>query len=101
MKRRRVQFTATARRHVLREREWWIANREHVEAFASDIDRAINLIATLPGVSASYPPVAGMRRVFLERLGLHVYFTYDDDSVIVRAVWGARRRRGPRLSDAP
>jgi hypothetical protein len=30
-----------------------------------------------------------------------VYFTYDDDSVIVRAVWGARRRRGPRLSDAP
>jgi hypothetical protein len=78
-----------------------MANREKADAFASDLDRAINLIATLPGVSSSYPPVAGMRRVFLERLGVHLYFTYDDDSVIVRALWGARRRRGPRLSDAP
>jgi plasmid stabilization system protein ParE len=101
VKRRRVQFTATARRHVVRERDWWANNREQVEAFASDLDRTINLIATLPGVSASYAPVPGMRRVFLERIGIHVYFTFDDDSVIVRAVWGARRRRGPRLADAP
>jgi hypothetical protein len=42
-----------------------------------------------------------MRRIFLERLGVHVYFTFDDKMVIVRAVWGARRRRGPRLADAP
>ena len=42
-----------------------------------------------------------MRRVFVERIGIHVYFTFDDDTVIVQAVWGARRRRGPRLADAP
>jgi hypothetical protein len=42
-----------------------------------------------------------MRRVFLERVGVHLYFTFDDESVIVRGVWGARRRRGPRLADAP
>lgn len=101
MKRRRVQFTATARRHVVREREWWIKNREQVEAFASDFARTMNLIATLPGVSSSYTRVPGMRRVFVERIGVHVYFTFDDDTVIVRAVWGARRRRGPRLADAP
>jgi plasmid stabilization system protein ParE len=101
VRRRRVLFTATARRHVLREREWWVANREHVDAFASDLDRALNLIATLPGVGSSYPRVEGMRRIFLERLGVHVYFTFDDKMVIVRAVWGARRRRGPRLADAP
>jgi hypothetical protein len=75
VKRRRVQFTATARRHVLREREWWVANREQAEAFTSDLDRTIDLIATLPGV--------------------------DDDTVIVRGLWGARRRRGPRLADEP
>lgn len=101
MKSRRVQFTATARRHVLRERDWWVANREQAGAFTSDLDRTINLIATLPGVSANYQQVPGMRRVFVERIGVHVYFTFDDDTVIVRAIWGARRRRGPRLADAP
>ena len=101
MKRRRVQFTVTARRHVVRERDWWVNNRQHVEAFVSDLDRTLNLIATLPGVSSSYAQVPAMRRVFVERIGVHVYFTFDDDTVIVRAVWGARRRRGPRLADAP
>jgi len=42
-----------------------------------------------------------MRRLFLERIGVHVYFTFDDDTVIVRALWGARRHRGPRLADEP
>jgi plasmid stabilization system protein ParE len=101
VKRRRVQFTATARRHVLREREWWVANREQAEAFTSDLDRTIDLIATLPGVSSKYRQLPGMRRLFLERIGVHVYFTFDDDTVIVRALWGARRRRGPRLADEP
>jgi hypothetical protein len=101
VKRRRVQFTATARRHVVRERDWWVNNRQHIEAFVSDLDRTLNLIAALPGVSSSYAQVPAMRRVFVERIGGHVYFTFDDDTVLVRAVWGARRRRGPRLADGP
>jgi hypothetical protein len=52
VKRRQVLFTAAARRHILRERDWWVNNREHVDAFASELDRAINLIATLPGVGS-------------------------------------------------
>jgi hypothetical protein len=39
VKRRKVLFTATARRHILRERDWWLTNRGHVDAFASDLDR--------------------------------------------------------------
>ena len=101
MRRRQVVFTATARRHILRERDWWVGNREHVDAFASDLDRALEVVATLPGVSSSYKRIPGMRRIFLERIGVHVYFTFDGDRVVVRAVWGARRRRGPRLADAP
>jgi hypothetical protein len=101
VKRRRVSFTATARRHVLRERDWWAVNRDHLEAFTADLDRALGVIATLPGVGSSYSRVPGMRRLFLERIGVHLYFTFDDDSVIVRALWGARRRSGPRLADGP
>ena len=79
-----------------------MTNRERIDdAFTSDLDRAINLIAVLPGVSSTYPRVPGMRRVFLERIGVHIYFTFDDERVIVRAIWGARRRRGPHLADAP
>lgn len=101
MKRRRVQFTATARRHVLRERDWWVTNREQADAFTSDLERTIDLVATLPGVGSVYRRVPGMRRLFLERVGVHVYFTFDDEAVTIRAVWGARRRRGPRLADEP
>jgi plasmid stabilization system protein ParE len=101
VKRRHVQFTATARRHVLRERDWWVNNGEYVDIFTSDLESAIEMIAKLPGVGSMYAPVPGMRRVFLERVGVHLYFTFDKDAVIVRAVWGARRRRGPRLADAP
>jgi plasmid stabilization system protein ParE len=101
VKRRRVHFTATARRHIFREREWWLTNREQADVFTSDLERTIDLIATLPGVGSSYPRVPRMRRVFVERIGVHVYFTFDDEIVVVRAVWGARRRRGPRLADEP
>ena len=39
----------------------------------------------------------GVRRLYLQKVGVHLYYTFDDDDVIVRALWGARRRRGPRL----
>ena len=34
--------------------------------------------------------------VFIEELE-HLYYTFDDTRVIVRALWGARRERGPRI----
>jgi plasmid stabilization system protein ParE len=83
----------------LRERDWWGTNREQADDFTLDLERALDLIAVLPGVGSNYGKVPGMRRLFLERLGVHVYFTFDATSVIVRAVWGARRKHGPRLAD--
>jgi hypothetical protein len=35
--------------------------------------------------------------VYLERLAAHVYYTFTDEQVIVRALWSARRRRGPHF----
>ena len=37
---------------------------------------------------------AGLRRLYLPEIACHLYYTFDDSQVIVRAVWGARRRRG-------
>ena len=99
MTNRHIRFTSTARKHVQREREWWQANREHVEVFAEELEHALKIVAILPGVGTPYTrsPVAGVRRVYLRRVGAHLYYTFDDREVIIRALWGARRGVGPKL----
>jgi hypothetical protein len=41
-----------------------------------------------------------LRRLYLQRISCHLYYTHDDREVIVRALWGARRERGPALRAA-
>jgi plasmid stabilization system protein ParE len=97
---RHVRFTATAQEHVRREKAWWLANRDHPDVFTEELEQALQIIAALPGAGTLYPqsPVPGVRRVYLRRLAVHLYYTFDDAGVIVRALWGARRERGPRIS---
>ena len=42
--------------------------------------------------------VQGIRRIYLPKVAYHLYYTFDDDEVLVRALWGARRGRGPVLA---
>ena len=99
MKPRLVRFTATARRHVEREKAWWFENRVHIDVFATELEEALRLVALLPAAGSVYAqaPVPGLRRVYLEKIDCHLYYTFDERQVIVRALWGARRRSGPRL----
>lgn len=99
MKRRRVRFTKTAQTHVDRERAWWLENRDYTDLFASELAEAIRVLEFLPGIGAAYVDanVAGLRRLYLRKLTAHLYYTFDGDQVIVRALWGARRGRGPDL----
>jgi hypothetical protein len=96
---RHVRFTSTARKQVQREKEWWQSNREHVEVFAEELEQGLKIVAILPGVGTPYArsPVAGVRRVYLRRVGAHLYYPFDDREVIIRAFWGARRGLGPKL----
>ncbi len=96
---RRVRFTATARRHVQREKQWWLENRTHTDIFIDEFEQALRTLAFLPGSGASYPQagVTGLRRMYVPKVACHLYYTFDDTQVIVRAFWGARRERGPSL----
>ena len=96
---RRVLFTATARDQVERERGWWQANRDHVEAFAVNLESAVEVLKILPGVGTLYTAAGfpGLRRLYLRRIGCHVYYTFDDRQVVFRALWGVRRGRGPHF----
>ena len=100
MKRRRVRFTATAQLHVRREKRWWLENRDYTEIFASELEATLEIIARLPGAGRLYTEagVRGLRRLYLSKIACHLYYTFDDEEVIVHALWGARRERGPRLT---
>lgn len=97
MKSRRVRFTDTASNHVDRERAWWLENREHQELFATELEKAIEILALLPGAGTPYTQtgVPDLRRLYIPKLGCHLYYTFDADDLIIRALWGARRERGP------
>jgi plasmid stabilization system protein ParE len=99
LKNRRVRFTATAREHVRREKAWWLANRDKPDVFIEELEQALKIIATLPGAGSLYAqsPIPGIRRVYLRRIAVHLYYTFDGARVVVRAFWSARRERGPRL----
>jgi hypothetical protein len=81
------------------EREWWLENRIHLDVFSEEFEQALKVLAILPGAGTSYPRagVPGLRRVYVPKVACHIYYTFDDATVIVRALWGARRERGPRL----
>jgi hypothetical protein len=75
-----VRFTATARRHVRREQDWWLENRDHTEVFADELDQALKVVALLPGAGSRYPQagVPGLRRMYVPKVACHVYHTFDD-----------------------
>jgi hypothetical protein len=88
LKPRRVRFTNTASSHVNRERAWWLENRDHQELFATEPEKATGILAVLPGAGTPYTQtgVPDLRRLYIRKLGCHLYYTFDADAVIIRAM---------------
>ena len=97
MTRRRVLFTATARGHIRLLEQWWQANSIRPEILHDDLEEAIEILSAFPGIGSLYPasPVAGVRRFYLERLSSHLYYTFDERKLVVRALWHTKRGSGP------
>lgn len=95
-----MRFTETAQRHVRRERTWWLENRDYVEVFAAELEAALRLVAFLPGGGTRYevPDLPDVRRWYVPKVACHLYYTFNDDEVLVRAFWPARTRRGPLIT---
>jgi plasmid stabilization system protein ParE len=95
--RRRLRFTSTALEHIRREKTWWIQNRDYPDVFADELERVLEILSTVPGIGTPYrpSPLGGVRRVYLRRAAVHLYYTFDRTEVVVRAVWGARLEHSP------
>jgi hypothetical protein len=99
LKHRLTRFTATAHLHVKREAAWWHEARVHAEILVAELEEALRVLEVLPGAGMVYTKAGAidLRRLYLRRIDCHLYHTFDDHRVIIRALWGARRRHGPRL----
>lgn len=94
---RRVSLTFTARNQIDLEHRWWLEHRNHRSLFEVELGAALNLLALLPGIGTPYElsPMPGVRRLYLDKVACHLYYTYDDEQIIIRSMWGATRGRGP------
>ncbi len=94
-----VAFTRRAARRVDSAVSWWRENRTSIpDAVREDLDTALELIANQPASGAPVPSrVVGLRRVFLGRVGYHLYYRVAPRlrQVQVIAFWHARRGSSP------
>ncbi|HSM92483.1 MAG TPA: type II toxin-antitoxin system RelE/ParE family toxin [Anaeromyxobacteraceae bacterium] len=96
----KVVFTPEGDRQATEKDRWWREHRpSYPDLFSDELSAALELIARTPNAGASYQTMSGkqMRRVLMPRTKNHVYFEVDQEHsrVIVHAVWGTPRGRGP------
>jgi hypothetical protein len=82
--------------------EWWTKNRPSAPTlFDEELRLAIERLKESSTIGLVYETVNGeiVRRMLLPRTAQHLYYAVDSSTgvVLVHAVWGARRGRGPKL----
>lgn len=98
----RVAFTPEAEQQADEMDTWWRAHRPKAPGlFAREFAEVRESIAGTPTLGVRYSTRSGKaaQRMLMPKTRTHVYFEVDEeqDTVVVLAVWGAPRRRGPRL----
>ncbi len=98
----KLLFTPEADRQVSDMDAWWREHRSGApDLFARELAQVGDLIAVNPNVGVTYTTSSGRtaKRVLMPKMRNHVYFEVDEDQsrVVVLAVWGAPRGRGPAL----
>ncbi len=82
---------------------WWRENRPAArQLFREELEAAIARALVAPlAVGVVYASIKGMRvrRTLLTKTCQHLYYSVDEeaDELLIHAVWGAARGRGPTL----
>jgi plasmid stabilization system protein ParE len=84
---------------------WWSAHRPAApDLVRHELERAFSLMRARPEirVGSNDPRLVGVRRVYLSRVGYHLYYRHGADGGIdVVALWHARRGVLPIVSESP
>lgn len=96
-----VRFTPRAEAEAEAKRKWWRKNRDKSPDLLEDeLDDALAKIRAHPTTigtvfESSLPST--VRRVLMPKTKNNVFFAVIDGEIVILSVWGAPRKRGPRL----
>jgi plasmid stabilization system protein ParE len=80
---------------------WRAERRDAPELFKQELARSFTRILQAPKARNPYAEIEGepVWRILMPRTEQHIYYSVDDAAgeIMIEAVWGARRGRGPRL----
>lgn len=91
--------TRRAAAQIERAAAWWAENRVGApDAIADDFEEAKALLAVQPGVGSrsTTERYSELRRLYLERVGYHIYYEVRGSKVVVLAFWHGSRGREPK-----
>lgn len=83
-----------------RKKTWWQRNRDSAELFEIELAAILERIAATPALGQRVEQRSGsvwVRRWLMPKTGNHVYYAIEANEIVVLAVWGAARGRGPKL----
>jgi hypothetical protein len=97
----KARFTPEAEEHVEASDTWWREHRDARDLFARELAATVALLLVTPTLGTIYTVLDGqpVRKFLMPKTQHHVYFTSDAEAgvLLVHAVWGAPRGRGPKL----
>ncbi len=97
----KLRLTPRALADAKRLKRWWTQHRTKApDLFEQELDDALKSILAMPTLGRVYEHEGrdvGLRRVLMQKTGHHVYYAVEADEIVVIAVWGARKERGPKL----
>jgi plasmid stabilization system protein ParE len=98
----KLVFAPEADRQATEMDTWWRERRPSArDLFARELADVGKLLTTTPSAGVAYATQSGRaaRRVLMPKTRNYVYYEVREaeELVIVLAVWGAPRRRGPQL----
>ena len=97
----KIVILEEAQRHFETKDAWWREHRDEKELFTNEFEQALRRIVAFPSHGQRYRVARGkqVQRVLMKKTLCHVYYWHSakEDSIEIHAIWGAIRRRGPRL----
>ena len=97
-----LKVSANGARQIREAAAWWRANRPAArEAVREELTKAFELVRAQPGIgaTAANARLQGVQRVYLSRIGYHLYYKVSSSAahIEILALWHASRGAAPPL----
>jgi plasmid stabilization system protein ParE len=97
----RLRLVRRALADAKRRKTWWQRNRpDATHLFEQELGATLERIAASPGIGQRVERRDGdvwVRRWLMPKTHNHVYYAIEGTEIVVLAIWGAPRGRGPKL----